>query len=280
MLSGGLAYLTSTRGEEWETYLRKFSGFNPLTCCGTTLEGHNVVVRIVRIGNEGAQHLEILRKLARGSTGLLTENHIAPLWQEVYFQDLTFVVTPWIGHSLFECYGFWAKNSVGDLVDIVLQTFQALCFIHDNNIAHRDAHRNNYRVQWFPESLTTKRVPICRPRVFLTDFEMAVEFSTDVPPEQCLLTGLPGRDYKRPVPPEVVSGQPYDPFKVDVWQLAESFSDFRSTIPEFDETLAHIVRTDSSMRPTVIEARDRLAGILQSIPPIELLIPPVILKKN
>ena len=71
------------------------------------------------------------------------------------------------------------------------------------------------------------RVPTTRPRVFLTDFEMAHEFSEDVPPEGRLLTGLPIDGYQRPVPPEVASGNPYDPFKVDVWQLAESFSDFR-----------------------------------------------------
>lgn len=71
------------------------------------------------------------------------------------------------------------------------------------------------------------RVPVCRPRVFLIDLEMAVEFSPDIPPEQRLLTGLPVWDYKRPVPSEVTCGLSYDPFKVDVWQLAQSFADFR-----------------------------------------------------
>ena len=71
------------------------------------------------------------------------------------------------------------------------------------------------------------RVPLSRPRVFLTDFEMAHEFPLDVPPEERLLTGLPIQDYQRPVPPEIASGGLYDPFKADVWQLAESFSDFR-----------------------------------------------------
>ena len=71
------------------------------------------------------------------------------------------------------------------------------------------------------------RVPLSRPRVFLSDFEMAHEFPVEVLHEQRLLIGMPIPDYRRPVPPEIASGKPYDPFKADVWQLAESFSDFR-----------------------------------------------------
>ena len=67
------------------------------------------------------------------------------------------------------------------------------------------------------------RVPITRPRVFLTDFEMAHEFPEDVPPEERLLTGLPIDGYQRPVPPEVASSEPYDPFKVDIFCLGNLF---------------------------------------------------------
>ncbi len=69
------------------------------------------------------------------------------------------------------------------------------------------------------------QVPICRPRVFINDFETAHEFPPHTPEEERRLTGLPGDKYVKDVPPEVAIG-PYDPFKVDVWQLAHSFSDF------------------------------------------------------
>ena len=71
------------------------------------------------------------------------------------------------------------------------------------------------------------RVPPCHPRVLLTDFEMAHEFAPDTPPEQRLLCGLPIPGYTRPVPLEMKLGVPYDPFPADIWQLAESFSDFK-----------------------------------------------------
>lgn len=91
----------------------------------------------------------------------------------------------------------------------------------------QDLCKSNYVVQWHPESLSTTRVPLARPRVFLTDFEMAHEFPPGTLPEKRLLTGLPVMGYERHIPPEMASGKPYDPFKADVWQLAESFSDFK-----------------------------------------------------
>ena len=71
------------------------------------------------------------------------------------------------------------------------------------------------------------RVPLSRPRVVLIDFEMAYEFPPELPTEQRLLVGTPIPDYRRPIPPEIASGIAYDPFKADVWQLAESLSDFK-----------------------------------------------------
>ena len=90
----------------------------------------------------------------------------------------------------------------------------------------QDLHKGNFLVQWHPESLATMQVPICRPRVFLTDFEFAFEFPPDVPPSERVLVGLPAPGYRPRVAPEVTSGQPFDPFRADVWQLAHHFSDF------------------------------------------------------
>lgn len=98
----------------------------------------------------------------------------------------------------------------------------------DNLTSHQDLCKDNYLVQWHPESLSTMRVPLSRPRVFLTDFELAHEFPSSVAPNDRMLIGPPIKDYQRPLSPEVASGLPYDPFKNDIWQLAESFSDFKA----------------------------------------------------
>ena len=81
-------------------------------------------------------------------------------------------------------------------------------------------------VQWFPESLLRQAVPATRPRVYLIDLEYAHEFAEDIPEAERVLTGLPFVGYLPKVAPEVSSGEPYNPFKADVWQLANGFSNF------------------------------------------------------
>jgi serine/threonine protein kinase len=121
---------------------------------------------------------------------------------------------------------------------------KGLAFIHEKGIAHRvspfisttispdisqDAFHDNFLVQWHPESLTRKEISPSRPRVYLTDFEAAVEFQSQCSLEERLCTGLPVADsfpignYCRPHAPEFVSGKPYNPFKLDVWQVGVSF---------------------------------------------------------
>jgi len=69
-----------------------------------------------------------------------------------------------------------------------------------------------------------------RPRVYLTDFEVAVEFPLECPLSEQVCTGLtingsvPVEKYCRHHAPEFVSHKPYNPFKLDVWQVGVSFS--------------------------------------------------------
>ena len=82
------------------------------------------MLRVVVIGDEGKAHLEILRKLARGTKSLLMDNHIVPLWTEVQFEDIIFTVCPYAGYSLRFAYGRWPQNSVGDVLDMILQALE------------------------------------------------------------------------------------------------------------------------------------------------------------
>ena len=88
-------------------------------------------------------------------------------------------------------------------------------------------------MQFYPESLLTRIVPIARPRVYLIDFETAIEFPADCPSSKRLCVGIPcinsisdADKYMPPRIPEMDTGEPYDPFKLDVWQLATSLLDF------------------------------------------------------
>ncbi|KAH9900805.1 hypothetical protein C8Q73DRAFT_675845 [Cubamyces lactineus] len=271
VLSSGFAYIRKQRVESWGSITKRFNNLNG-SCHGATMaDGHSAVARIIAIGDGGQNHLNALRKLACGADSLLVDNHTIPLWREVHFEDMVFGVFPFIGETLENCYAPWIKNSVGDIIDMILQALQGLAFVHSRNIAHRDADKANFLVQWHPESLDTMQVPIVRPRVYLNDFERAWElptciFSNDMDPLSHI--------YSRPTAPEVQSGEPYDAFKTDVWQFSASFWDFRSTVPAIDEVLEAMRGDNAATRPSSSEARDRLAVAFHSTAPIHLLIPP------
>ncbi|KAI9069067.1 kinase-like protein [Trametes sanguinea] len=275
-LSGGFAYVHPARAISWFRRVRQLNTVNALCRGATTSDGHSAVVRVIVIKDDGKRHLEILRKIAQGMPSLLTTNHVAPLWREVRLEDIVFGVFPFMGASVQWCCEPWLMNSVGDVVDMILQCLEALAFIHSLGIAHRDADKSNFMLQWYPESLATMRVPLTRPRVYLHDFEFAVDFcdpeaTTDLGPmEGCIRT----------LAPEVYSGNQYDPFKADIWLFGDSFATFRSTVPAIDDILNSLTSADTATRPTAAEARDQMADMVHSMLPASMLICPVVFEKG
>lgn len=164
---------------------------------------------------------------------------------------------------------------------MLMQMLEALAFIHDLKIAHRDAFRDNFVVERQPDSLVTMKIaPFC-PRVYLIDLGVAVMFPPECPADDCISIGPPvggsfpdSEKYARPCPPELENGEPYNPFKLDVWQLALCFTEFRSTVPEIDDDLVSMVEFDPIHRPSAKEALDKLGAIVHSMTPESLLIEP------
>ena len=145
------------------------------------------------------------------------------------------------------------------------------------------------------------KVSISQPRVYLIDFETAVQFPAGCPSTECVSVGCPSTDperYARPSAPEFASGKAYSPFKLDVWQLGYSFSSFKvwrciifysvilffflltwhfvsqSTILKVDEVVASMMDIDPVHRLDAKEAKDRLGTIVNSMTPESLLIKP------
>ncbi|KAF8159413.1 kinase-like domain-containing protein [Crassisporium funariophilum] len=267
--------------------LKWFECMNPLQRAARTREGQDVIIRLIVIGNEGHEHLKVLRKIAKGKDGLFSNNHTLPMLAEFQFEDLTFGIFPKVGSSLELAYGCWAKNSVGDVVEMIMQMLEALAFIHNLNIAHRDASRDNFLVQWQPESLQNMKISPSRPRVYLIDFEVAIQFPPELPTDQCTTMGFPLggsftdlETYARPHAPEFTSGKAYSPFKLDVWQLGKSLQELKTTIPGIDEILVRMTDHNFEHRPSATEALDCLTKIVQSMVPESLLIEPVFLKQK
>ena len=107
--------------------------------------------------------------------------------------------------------------------------------------------------------------------------------------------------YARPHAPEFVYRIAYSsPYKLDVWKLGISFSDFKvrhsfyifvlflfclmppidfqSTIPAIDEDLVGMTSIDPVNRLDAKEALDRLGTVICSMTPESLLIKPVVIK--
>ncbi|KAM5532920.1 hypothetical protein V8D89_013386 [Ganoderma adspersum] len=253
---------------------------NALTRAARASDRRDVIFRVLAVGEEGREHVELLKAFTTGPYGLISSNHILPLLDLIELEDITFAVYPKVGGSCSELYNAWAKSSVGDILDMIAQCLEALVFLHACRVAHRDAFKDNFVIQWVPESLRIDYdAPSSSPRVYMIDFELAIRFPMDSSEEERLCIGrpsggsIPGSS-GRPMPPEVLSGKPYDPFKLDVWQLGKSISDFKSTIPEIDKVLASMVDPDPTTRPTAYEAMKALLNAIGAIPPVALIIEP------
>ena len=81
-------------------------------------------LRVLVIREEGYEHLKILRKIAIGPSSLLSTNHVLPLLAEFQFHDILFGIFPKVGGTMEEAFRCWAKVSVGDVMDMLLQALE------------------------------------------------------------------------------------------------------------------------------------------------------------
>ena len=101
---------------------------NGLSRAARTRGGLDVVIRVIVIGNEGHDHLKILRTIATGENSLFSNNHALPMFAEFPFEDIIFGIFPKVGGDggeMAEAYGDWAKNSVEDIIEMLMQMLEA-----------------------------------------------------------------------------------------------------------------------------------------------------------
>jgi hypothetical protein len=91
-----------------------------------TRDGLDVIIRVIVIGNEGHDHLKILRTIATGENSLLSTNHTLPMFMELQFEDIVFGIFPKVGAQVMEAFGFrvWPNNSIGDIIDMLMQMLE------------------------------------------------------------------------------------------------------------------------------------------------------------
>lgn len=76
------------------------------------------------MGNEGHEHLKILRRIATGKESLLSNNHTLSMLAEFQLEDITFGIFPKVGGTVRHAYDYWAKNSVGDIIEMLMQMLE------------------------------------------------------------------------------------------------------------------------------------------------------------
>ena len=97
---------------------------NALTRAARGSNGQDVILRVLAIGEDGKEHVDLLHTLARGSSSLFSSNHALPLLEVIELDDITVGVFPKVSYSCSDVYGSWAQSSVGDILEVVAQCLE------------------------------------------------------------------------------------------------------------------------------------------------------------
>ena len=116
-----------------------------------TRDGLDVVIRVIVIGNEGHDHLKIHRTIAAGENSLFSNNHALPIFAEFQFEDIIFGIFPEVGGDggeTVEAYGDWAKNSVGDIIEMLMQMLEASFTFQVSPLSKNLKFKGSYIYSW------------------------------------------------------------------------------------------------------------------------------------
>ncbi|KAG8845995.1 hypothetical protein FRB91_001279 [Serendipita sp. 411] len=198
-------------------------------------------------------------------------NHCVPVLDTFVEDDLVYIVMP-----LLRAFNDPPFMAVAEVVDFVDQMIQGIEYMHEQNVAHRDITVGNIMMdasELYPEGFHPVRQNLSRNglaevvglmrmhapvRYYLIDFGSAIAFEKGTPSRDKYAEGRTGRDEDVP---EFRFNNPYDPFKVDIFQfgnlLKKEFLQ-RYTGVEFLEPLVkEMTRPRPSERPNAKALRLR-----------------------
>ncbi|EJD37591.1 hypothetical protein AURDEDRAFT_173356 [Auricularia subglabra TFB-10046 SS5] len=270
---------------EWMNMVRKHSTFFPQTglhMAAVSPSNTDVVIRIMAIGDEGQDHLAVMRALA-APEAQVPENHTLPMLAELEKDDIVFGIFPFMWSEAME--EPWFEN-VRQLLDALEQVLEGLDFMHQRLIAHRDFDFIEVFSNYGCGYDSTKKQPPCyrRPAFFrsvcpdirylINDFELSVMFAPDSDPKTRVVTGTPNARYGVPadqygkwLPPEARLDAPYCPFKADIYQFGQSALNLYNNVqtpPELRALFGQMASDDPDARPTAAEALSALRNIRQN----------------
>ncbi|TRM58822.1 hypothetical protein BD626DRAFT_510672 [Schizophyllum amplum] len=233
----------------------------PFDWPATTESGHETMIKVVSDGRDAAGlcELRILKHLARDDKRRDPRNRTLPVIEFVEHEQYTFAVFP-----------RWTYYIESDIktprtaIECCTQVTEGLAFLHENRIAHLDVYQSRFQFNFFgfvPDGFhpVAEHLPV---KYGLVEFGASVfmDGSLDalVPPRPDLMI------LARKPAPEFSSGQPFDPFAADVWQMGmfmlEHFYDLTGFTPQFLPILQAMTCLPDA-RISMAEAHRRLRSL-------------------
>ncbi|KZS87783.1 hypothetical protein SISNIDRAFT_490748 [Sistotremastrum niveocremeum HHB9708] len=265
-----------------------FSAIKAIHWPARTSDHRDVVIRLIRKGDEGQEHLEVLRTLAKGERAFHAGNRCVPLLEELHLGDMTFAVFPFLADRVDSPWFY----DFGEVFDFLIQALEGISYLHENLVAHLDIDIDNFlfnfasakRCTGTITSIRTFRVLMRRiaefrkretfrshfpVRYYLADMELCVRFAPESEPALRKVVGLPvtrvGIDpskYGRDLVPEMAISEPYCPFRADMWQFGNMmhymFQPSAGLLPELYALVDALKCPDPAGRPTAAQALERV----------------------
>ncbi|SJL13906.1 uncharacterized protein ARMOST_17356 [Armillaria ostoyae] len=201
-------------------------------CAVRTIHNQDVLIRLISINGDatGDEHYKAIRRLSQGQTAYRGDNYALPLLNELEFNGLRFVVFPLLSIGYIP----WFYN-VDEILDYLVQVFKGVKFCHDNLIAHLDLDSDNILFNFLGARTMLTGIRNLMPLVHFDLISLSDTISTISKPQfvsmrtQILgvgkLLAYPPTDWVQLKDtivgntPEMLTGDPYCPFKADVWYL-------------------------------------------------------------
>ncbi|KAJ7123214.1 kinase-like domain-containing protein [Mycena filopes] len=216
-------------------------------------DSSHVVLKIVDTARSQEARIFAHLKLGDPSIALDPSNKVIPVLEVIELSATRSIVVSERWGSRYNDFTDPTETWEG-FAAFVQQALQGLAFLHAHHIAHLDISMNN--ILEYPPLLNPPNPPE-PPRYAFIDFGLSVMYNPESDPGPYRVTGNVAT-YK---PPKLSKTVPYDPFKVDVWQMGEVLSlickdpDVEMAIPEtFHALLSEMKHDVPTERPTAAQA--------------------------
>ena len=73
---------------------------------------------MIKKGDQGKTHLQVLRRIASGGVALLGDNHALPVLREIVHDDMVFVLFPLMSDGFSACYE-WVEDVFKAMTDVL-----------------------------------------------------------------------------------------------------------------------------------------------------------------